>query len=57
MLQGIIEQNFPLFGDGPLNKALEEAHENDWEQPGTPPSTEKMDIITIVNLLEQDYCE
>ena len=57
MLKSILEQDFPIFGDGPLNKALEEAHENDWAQPGTSPPAIKMNIVTLVNLLEQDFCE
>ncbi|MBI2047598.1 MAG: hypothetical protein HYT27_00505 [Parcubacteria group bacterium] len=57
MLKSILEQDFPIFGDGLLNKALAKAHENGWLHPETLPSGKSMNIVTVVNLLEQDYCE
>ena len=57
MLKGILTGEFPVFSDMPLQRELEKSHENGWIQPTMLPSPEEMDIVTIINLLEQDYYE
>ncbi len=53
---GILNDHNPTLAEARVRTMLEHEHENGWVQPKTL-FHKSMDIVTIINLLEQDFCE